>query len=335
MKIQNILTLAIIISLILPLQYHTLKFAKGETTLDSTLIMYNDKNSKYPVLADFTNTIIKPKVEVSIEGTPNDDQLNGGDGDDKIDGEDGDDTISGKEGNDKINGGKNDDIINGESGNDTLKGENGDDKISGEIGIDLIEGGKGDDTLLAGTEDDGILGNEGNDVLNGGEGFDVMAGGTGNDTFVCDLFDRIIDFNLTEGDKIIGQCSSLDQTKLEKPFDNTSPPQEDFQSGSPLPISKQSPRSNNQIPLESFESGPSPQPFHPNNTHPPKEFKSPLPKQLQPLQPQPLQTQPLAPQPKLQSPPQFNYDDDIPPEHFGWIPPVPSPPTNEKYLTRL
>ena len=69
--------------------------------------------------------------------------------------------------------------------------------------------------------DEGMLGNEGNDVLNGGEGVDIMAGGTGNDTFICDLFDTIIDFNLEEGDKIIGQCSSLDQTeKFETPSDN-------------------------------------------------------------------------------------------------------------------
>ena len=82
--------------------------------MDSTLVMYNDNNSKHPVLADSKNTIIKPKIEVSIEGTPNDDLLKGGEGDDKIDGEDGDDTISGKEGNDELDGGKDDDVINGE-----------------------------------------------------------------------------------------------------------------------------------------------------------------------------------------------------------------------------
>jgi Ca2+-binding RTX toxin-like protein len=105
----------VIISLILPLQYHTLKFANGENKMDSTLVMYNDNNSKHPtVLTDSANTIIKPKVEVSIEGTPNDDQLKGGDGDDKINGEDGDDIMSGKEGNDKMNGGNDNDVINGE-----------------------------------------------------------------------------------------------------------------------------------------------------------------------------------------------------------------------------
>ena len=220
-KIQNILTLAVIISLILPLQYNTLKFANGELQKDSTLVVYNDNNSKLPVLADSKNTILKPQVDVSIEGTPNDDQLKGGEGDDKISGEDGHDTISGGEGNDKINGGKEDDTLNGESGNDTLKGGNGDDKLSGESGNDLMEGGKGDDTLIAGEGDEGMLGNEGNDVLNGGEGVDIMAGGLGNDTFICDLFDTILDFNLIEGDKIVGECSSLDQPeKIETSFGN-------------------------------------------------------------------------------------------------------------------
>jgi hypothetical protein len=323
--------------LILPLQYHTLKFANGETKMDSTLVMYNDNNSKHPVLADSQNTILKPKIEVSIEGTPNDDQLKGGEGDDEINGEEGDDRISGKEGNDEINGGKDDDVINGDMGNDTLKGGNGNDEISGEGGNDLMAGGKGDDTLLAGDGDEGILGNEGNDVLNGGEGVDIMAGGTGNDTFICDLFDTIIDFNLEEGDKIIGQCSSLDQTEFERPSDNTL--QENLHLGSPSStLSPQLPRFNNQIPLEDFQAGPPPfppqkqqklqspplppqqQPFHPNNV-PPEEFKLPPP-QLQHTQP------------KVQSPPPppFSHD-DIPQEDFASFPPYPVPPSNEKYLS--
>ena len=86
-KIQYILTLALIFSLILPLQSLTLKFADGEMKTDSILVMYDDNNSKHPVLADSKNTILKPKVDMAIEGTPNDDQLKGGGGDDKISGE--------------------------------------------------------------------------------------------------------------------------------------------------------------------------------------------------------------------------------------------------------
>jgi hypothetical protein len=316
--IQNILTLAVIISLIVPLQYHTLKFANGETKMDSNLVMYNDNNSKHPVLIDSKNTILKPKIAVSIEGTPNDDLLKGGDGDDKINGEDGDDTISGKKGNDKINGGKNDDVINGELGNDTLKGGNGDDKISGEDGNDLMDGGKGDDVLLAGKGDEGILGNEGNDLLNGGEGVDIMAGGTGNDTFICDLFDTIIDFNLNEGDQIIGQCSSLDQTQVERSYDDFI---QHFLSGSPSSSSPRLPESNHQIPQDDFQLGPPPPPppsFDPNNI-PSEEFKLPLPPPLQQQQ---------KPSQLLASLPPFSHD-DIPSQDFGSFPPYPVPPSNE------
>src|SRR5215204_2158986 len=264
---KYLLTLLILISLILPLQSSILKFAAGEMKTDSQLIIYDYKNSKNPFLTDSENTIIKPKVQVSIEGTPNDDQLKGGERDDKISGEDGNDTIMGGEGN------------------------------------DLIEGGKGDDMLLGGKGDDGILGNEGNDVLNGGEGVDIMAGGLGNDTFICDQFDTIIDFNLNEGDKIVGQCSLIDLAENETSYDNFT--QEDVQTVLPPPPASFNP---NNLPQEQEE-----------------EFKMP------PPQPQPKL------QPKLQSPPPLQpvfSPDDMPTGDFGSFPPIPVPPSsNEKYFS--
>ena len=82
--------------------------------LDTPIVMYDKTTSKDPFLTDSKNTILKPKVDVSIEGTPNDDKIKGAGGDDKISGEDGFDTLSGEKGNDEINGGRGDDIINGE-----------------------------------------------------------------------------------------------------------------------------------------------------------------------------------------------------------------------------
>jgi hypothetical protein len=278
---KYLLTLLVLISLILPLQSSMLKFAVGQMKTDSILIMYDNNNSQHPILVDSKNTIIKPKIEVSIEGTPNDDKLRGGEGDDKINGEDGNDTISGKEGHDKINGGKDDDVINGELGNDTLNGGSGNDKINGSNGNDLMEGGKGDDILLGGKGDDGMLGDEGNDILNGGEGFDIMAGGLGNDTFICDLFDGIIDFNSNEGDKSVGQCSILDQTEIETSIDNT--PHDDFQSASSASPSPPFNRLNETS--ENFQSGPQPQSFNSKNI-PLEELK--LPPSQSELQPQSL-----------------------------------------------
>src|SRR5215203_1827671 len=257
---KYLLTLLILISLILPLQSSILKFAAGEMKTDSQLIIYDYKNSKNPFLTDSENTIIKPKVQVSIEGTPNDDQLKGGERDDKISGEDGNDTIMGGEGNDNI------------------------------------KGGKGDDMLLGGKGDDGILGDEGNDILNGGEGVDIMGGGLGNDTFICDQFDTIIDFNLNEGDKIVGQCSTNDLAENKTSFHNLT--QKDFQLGLP------------------------PSSFNPNNLPQEQEDEFKMP-------PPPPQQQPES---KLQSPSQPVFGgDDMPTEDFGSFPPVPLPPSNQKY----
>jgi hypothetical protein len=120
-----------------------------------------------------------------------------------------------------------------------------------------------------------------------------MAGGLGNDTFICDLFDTIIDFNLNEGDKIVGQCSSFDQTEIETSFDDNPP--------------------------EDFQAGPTPPSFHPSNS-PPKEFKLPLP---------PQQQQPLPPAPPA---PPVSHN-DIHSQDFGSIPPIPLPPPNKVYTS--
>jgi len=73
----------------------------------------------------FPNPIaVKPKVDVSIEGTENDDKIKGVEGNDRI---------SGKDGNDKLKGAL---------GNDVLKGDAGDDyKINGDFANDKLDGG--------------------------------------------------------------------------------------------------------------------------------------------------------------------------------------------------
>jgi hypothetical protein len=186
-KILCILSLAVIISLIVPLQYSALKFADGQMLQDSEIMIFNS-NSKIPVLADGKDTILKPKVNVVIEGTPKVDKLNGGIGDDKIDGKNGHDVLFGKDGNDQIKGGI------------------GDDKISGQAGNDIIKGEKGDDILFGGQGDDLIFGNVGNDALDGGQGSNIMVGGGGSDAFLCNQYDTVVDFNASEADQIIGSC---------------------------------------------------------------------------------------------------------------------------------
>jgi hypothetical protein len=200
----------VIISLILPLQYSVLKFANAQILKESQIVIFNS-DSKTPVLADGKNAIIKPKIDVSIEGTTKSDKLKGGIGDDKINGKYGDDVLHGEDGNDKIIGGI------------------GDDKISGQVGNDIIKGEKGDDLLFGGRGYDQIYGDIGNDALDGGEGDDIMIGGRGTDTFLCNQFDIIIDFNATEDDRMIGSCQ-VQSHEVTAISDNNTPTQSELQS---------------------------------------------------------------------------------------------------------
>jgi Ca2+-binding RTX toxin-like protein len=229
-----ILSLVVIISLILPLQYSVLKFANGQILKDSEIMIFNS-DSKSPVLAD-DNTILKPKVHVLIEGTSNSDKLKGGIGDDKINGKYGNDLLLGKEGNDKIDGGIGDDKISGQGGNDIIKGE---------LGDDILFGGKGDDQ---------VYGNLGNDSLDGGQGINIMAGGTGSDTFLCNQYDMVMDFNASEADQIIGSCKGQSNEVIAISDNNINHPNKSgFESTLSL-----SPKSET----------PSPLPLIANDTHP-------------------------------------------------------------------
>jgi hypothetical protein len=214
--VQHTLTLIIIISMIFPLQYSLIKFANGQIpTEESGIIVYDDNTSNnYSIIDNSDSTLLKPKVDVSIEGTQKKDKIKGAEGDDYLFGDNGSDQLRGEEGNDEINGGKGNDILHGEDGDDRIKGYVGNDRISGGLGDDQIEGEKGDDKLFGGDGNDLLDGGEGNDVLLGGRGFDIMIGGFGHDTFVCDQFDKLIDFDQFEGDEIIGSC--LDEYIVEE-----------------------------------------------------------------------------------------------------------------------
>jgi Ca2+-binding RTX toxin-like protein len=219
--LKNILVssfLIIILSVIIPLQYSTVKIANGQ--VDNTIAN--------PIKSFPTE---KPKIDVDIEGTVNNDKIKGGDGDDKINGAEGNDILSGGKGDDKLNGGNGDDTLNGEYGNDKMKGGLGNDKITGERGNDTLDGGKGDDRLFGGKNDDELGGGEGNDILDGGEGADIMKGGAGADTFTCDQFDTIVDFNSDEGDQVNGSCSPEDHAVPETIIANNSSPSSQFNPG--------------------------------------------------------------------------------------------------------
>lgn len=236
----------VIISLILPLQYSALKFANAQILKDSQIMIFNS-DSKIPVLADGENTVLIPKVDVSIEGTPKSDKLKGGIGDDKINGKYGHDLLRGEDGNDKINGGI------------------GDDKISGQGGNDIIKGEKGDDILFGGQGDDQLYGNIGDDALDGGEGVNIMTGGRGSDSFLCNQYDIVMDFNASEADQIIGSCKSNEIIAISD--NNNNPPNKSYFG---LPQSPSSIAETPTLPLNANDALPNFEPifrFNPNDVH--------------------------------------------------------------------
>jgi Ca2+-binding RTX toxin-like protein len=83
----------------------------------------------------------------------------------------------------------------------TLTGTGGSDQITGSFlagwADETIHGWGGDDVIRAGSGDDVVIGGAGNDLLFGGTGADRFVFGSG------DGADRIADFGLTAGDKVV------------------------------------------------------------------------------------------------------------------------------------
>ncbi|MGB3401918.1 MAG: calcium-binding protein [Microcoleaceae cyanobacterium] len=137
-----------------------------------------------------------PNGILALEG---DDLVTGSSGDDTINGNQGNDTLQGASGADRIWGGQDLDFLSGDGGNDTINGNKGN---------DIILGGDGSDLLRGGQETDALTGESGDDSLFGDKGSDFLAGGLGQDLFVVSIpddtteFDAILDFNITEGDRV-------------------------------------------------------------------------------------------------------------------------------------
>ena len=158
-----------------------------------------------------------------LNGTAADDTLIGGAGDDRIAGGDGANYLRGGEGRDLIAGGSGFDDAHGNQGDDTIAGGGGgdwvvggkdNDRLFGDDGADIVYGNLGADTLSGGAAADLIRGGQGDDVIRGEDGNDWLSGDRGNDTLTggagADIFhgsqdagiDRVLDFNLAEGDRV-------------------------------------------------------------------------------------------------------------------------------------
>jgi Ca2+-binding RTX toxin-like protein len=90
--------------------------------------------------------------------------------------------------------------------NDLLFGDDGTDIVWGNLGNDTCDGGNGDDQCRGGQGDDSVSGGAGNDFISGDRGSDTVTGGAGADlfhTFSGAGLDRVLDFHLSEGDRVM------------------------------------------------------------------------------------------------------------------------------------
>jgi Ca2+-binding RTX toxin-like protein len=131
--------------------------------------------------------------------------LRGDEGNDYIIGASGFDDANGNMGNDTISTGPGDDYCVGGKDSDLLFGDAGQDLVYGNLGADTCVGGDGNDIVRGGQDNDVVLGGAGNDFVSGDKGDDTMTGGAGADifhTFGDAGIDRVVDFNVGEGDRV-------------------------------------------------------------------------------------------------------------------------------------
>ena len=141
----------------------------------------------------------------TIAGGSGQTYLRGGDGGDVITGGSGFDDANGNMGADTIHGNAGDDYSVGGKDNDVLFGDAGNDIVWGNLGADTCDGGDGNDQCRGGQGDDSVTGGAGNDFISGDRGNDTVAGGAGADIFHTSQdagIDRVLDFNLAEGDRV-------------------------------------------------------------------------------------------------------------------------------------
>ena len=82
-----------------------------------------------------------------------------------------------------MNGTSEQDVLDGSWGNDVINGLGGNDRLTGGLGNDTLNGGDGNDTLIGGDGKDILNGGNGDDILIGGDDMDTMTGGAGKDIF--------------------------------------------------------------------------------------------------------------------------------------------------------
>ena len=137
---------------------------------------------------------------------------------DHLIGDDGNNFIEGNEGADTLDGGAGTDVLSYKTSDsgvtvnlNTGLGTGGD--ANGDVlsGFEIVKASQHSDLLIGDEGDNRFDGEAGDDILDGGLGNDILIGGLGSDLFVLSAnsgVDRIIDFDLGEGD-LIGLSDGL------------------------------------------------------------------------------------------------------------------------------
>jgi Ca2+-binding RTX toxin-like protein len=158
-----------------------------------------------------------------VRGDEGDDVVTAGAGFDDINGNQGNDTLHGGLGDDWVVGGRDNDVQTGDAGGDVVWGNLGADTIDGGDGADQVRGGQGDDSVSGGAGDDYVSGDRGNDTIAGGAGADLFHGS--QDAGI----DRVLDFNLAEGDRVMldpGTTYTVSQVGADTVIDMGAPGQQ-------------------------------------------------------------------------------------------------------------
>jgi len=138
-----------------------------------------------------------PAGATYLRGEAGNDTITGGVLFDDINGNQGDDVLHGGDGDDWVVGGKDNDSQTGDAGDDIVWGNLGNDTLDGGDGADQVRGGQGDDSIAGGAGNDYVSGDRGNDTEMGGPGADIFHSFSGAG------IDRVLDFHVSEGDKVM------------------------------------------------------------------------------------------------------------------------------------
>ncbi|MBI1196727.1 MAG: hypothetical protein GC203_02570 [Phenylobacterium sp.] len=159
--------------------------------------LYGDGGDDTLLGGDGADTLSGGEGANYLRGDDGADSIVGGAGFDDINGNMGDDTAAGGAGDDWVVGGKDDDSLRGEAGDDIVYGNLGDDTCDGGDGNDIVRGGQNDDVIRGGAGDDFLSGDKGDDTITGGAGADLFH------TFGDAGVDRVLDFHVAEGDRVM------------------------------------------------------------------------------------------------------------------------------------